>query len=355
MIVPSLRSGGTERVASLLCDEWMRQGNEVLLCLFDGEEAFFKPQVRQVSLAVPAAVSVSKKFSNFVKRVLRLYKLMRLYKPTHVIAFSEMASFPAIAAAIFSGNISRTIVSVRANPARRSRVARCVTRFFFAFPYRIVGASKGVGDALVELVSTDPERTTAIPNPVSMNRPEVGVAGWGNPSILAVGRMVRPKRFDILVEAFARVQKDSAGARLRVLGDGEEHSKLVEQVATLGLNEKIEFPGTTRVVADHLVACDIFVLSSESEGWPNALAEALCVGCAVVATDCPFGPNEMIVDGESGLLVPVNDPAALAAAISRLITDPELRQRLSRGALERAKLWTLESTARRWLDLKQDF
>jgi len=127
----------------------------------------------------------------------------------------------------------------------------------------------------------------------------------------------------------------------------------LELIKQLGLEKRVHLPGSSRNVVGHLAACDIFVLSSESEGWPNALAEALGAGCAVVSTDCPFGPSEMIVDGESGVLVPINDPQALADAISRIAADKQICEKLARGAMERSKLWTLAATAQRWLDLKK--
>ena len=168
------------------------------------------------------------------------------------------------------------------------------------------------------------------------------------PLILAAGRLAPEKGFDLLVEAFAEVARTNLQWRLEIVGDGPERSALRAQVAALGLDARVSLPGRVTDVAARMRTAGLFVLSSRHEAYPMVLCEALAAGAAIVATDCPVGPRELIDDGRNGVLVPTESPMGLAQAMSELINDPARRQQLGTAARAGASRLALEAVMADW-------
>jgi glycogen(starch) synthase len=173
--------------------------------------------------------------------------------------------------------------------------------------------------------------------------------------LLVVGRLVRQKGVDLILEAMARTP---VPLDLTVVGDGGVRPALEAQVAALGLGERVRFAGWLERTAlpDAYRAADLFVFPSRDEGMPNVVLEAMASGLPVAATDIA-GNRDLVVDGETGFLLPVDDVAALAAALERLAADPDLRRRM--GAAGRARVverfsWAAVATAYRALALGVD-
>ena len=155
------------------------------------------------------------------------------------------------------------------------------------------------------------------------------------PLILAAGRLVPEKDFDTLLRAFGLVRARQP-ARLLVLGEGPLRPTLERTARELGIEEDVQLPGFDENPFRFMSRCEVFVLSSAFEGLPGVLIQAMACGAAVVATDCPTGPSEIVSPGDDGILVPVGDPQAMAASIVDLLEDPERRRRLGDRAREAA-------------------
>jgi glycosyltransferase involved in cell wall biosynthesis len=153
-------------------------------------------------------------------------------------------------------------------------------------------------------------------------------------TLLSVGRLRAPKDFLTLVRAVALLEPGSV--RLRIAGDGPDRAALAGEIEHLGLGEMVELLGTRTDVAELLAAAHVFVLSSDSEGLPMSVLEAMAAGVPVVAT-AVGGIPELVADGETGRLVPPRDPAALAAALAAVSADPELRERMGDDGRARAE------------------
>jgi glycosyltransferase involved in cell wall biosynthesis len=166
---------------------------------------------------------------------------------------------------------------------------------------------------------------------------------------VAVGRLGREKGFDLLLEAYARSGLPKAGWQLVILGDGPERDMLQRRIEQLGLQGSVLMPGVVKNPEQWLQHAELFVLSSRFEGFPNALLEAMQCGLPVAAFDCPSGPGEIVRHEQTGLLVPAGDVDALAAAITRLANDADLRQRLgSAAAIDVASRFSLQQIASMW-------
>ncbi len=141
------------------------------------------------------------------------------------------------------------------------------------------------------------------------------------PVILAAGRLTPQKGFDTLLHAFALARRERR-LRLLILGEGEQRASLQSLADTLGIAGDVALPGFDANPFASMRAASLFVLSSRYEGLPGTLIQAMACGTRVVATDCPSGPREILEAGRWGRLVPVGDPAALAAAIGAALDDP---------------------------------
>lgn len=155
----------------------------------------------------------------------------------------------------------------------------------------------------------------------------------GAPLVLTVARLSHEKGLDTLIDAWVEVVARRPDARLVVVGDGPDRGQLQSRIRDAGLSETILLAGFLPDVWPALLAADVFCLPSNSEGMPNALLEAMAAGRPIVATDVGGNP-EAIEHLTSGLLVPSNDPRALADGLVQLIEDRELAERLGRAALE---------------------
>ncbi len=187
-----------------------------------------------------------------------------------------------------------------------------------------------------------------IPNPVL--RPRSGDVP-PEPLVVGIGRLVPQKGFDVLVRAFADAAPRLPGWQLLIAGEGPERQSLQSLAHELGVADRVALPGVVRDNDGLLRRASIFVLASRFEGFPNALAEAMASGRAVVATDCPTGPRELTRDGTAGLLVPVDNVAAMSGALQRLGHDGELRRRLGEAAVAAVAPYDVGEVLEKWQEL----
>jgi glycosyltransferase involved in cell wall biosynthesis len=168
----------------------------------------------------------------------------------------------------------------------------------------------------------------------------------GPPVVVAAGRLEGQKNFPLLLEAFARLRRERP-ARLLILGEGRKRAPLEEQARALGIEDDLALPGFIDNPYAAFSRAALFVLSSDHEGLPAVLIQALACGCPVVSTDCPHGPAEILDHGRYGELVPVRDAPALAAAMARTLDHPLPAQTLRARGGE----FSLASSVNRYLEL----
>jgi glycosyltransferase involved in cell wall biosynthesis len=191
----------------------------------------------------------------------------------------------------------------------------------------------------------DAQHTVVIRNAIDVQRAPRAKPDEGTPRIVFVGRLKYPKDGETLLRAAAALgDRDYV---LEIVGDGPDR----EQLESLPHDERVRFAGERDDVPQLLAASSVFVLSSRSEGLPISVLEAMAAGLPVVASDVG-GLREQVVDGETGLLVPAGDAAALADALARLIDDPSLRRTMGDASRARAEaLFDLPAFHRAHLEL----
>lgn len=354
VIIPSLHRGGAERVVSLLCREWVLD-HEVILALFDASAPAYEVSARIIDLRAPSAPGIWHKLINPILRTKRLIRLIRREQPDRILSFMESANFPTVLAAKMCGRSRDLTVSVRNDPRSFPWVHRCLMPPLYRSAHRVVAVSDGVAHRLQQM-GIAKQKLAVIRNPVDtamLQRlaaaPLLTAASGTESFILGVGRLDRQKGFDRLIDAFVQLA-NLPNIKLFILGEGPERPYLERQVATLGLESRVFLPGAVNNPFPFFRRALCLVLSSRYEGCPNVLLEAMALRCPVIAFDCDFGPSEIIIDGDNGLLVEEGDVAGLASAIARLSENVLLRERMAAsGALTIRALLANNATST-WLN-----
>lgn len=190
-------------------------------------------------------------------------------------------------------------------------------------------------------------RILCIPNGVPL--PEVEPSTLDSKTIVAAGRLIRIKRYDRLLDAFAKVVAQYPDWTLRIYGRGGARASLRRQIDEMGLNDSAMLMGPAAPIETEWAKGAIAAVASDRESFGMTIVEAMHCGAPVVATDCPFGPAEIISHGSTGLLVPLDGGVdAFAQALSRLVADEEGRLAMGRAARSAAGAWAPEVIAHRY-------
>lgn len=351
LLISSLGAGGAERAMSELATFLAANAWDVTLATFDGADAVdFYPlatHVRRVRLARSGPTrSLFAKLAGNAGRVRALRSLIRREQPDVVLSFMETTNVLCLLATV--GLRVPVVVAERIDPSMHLEVPRpwrTARRFLYRRAAAVVAQTEAAADWLRQHCGT---RVDVIPNALrqlpSPTTPREHL-------VLAVGRMQPQKGFDLLLDAFAQIHTRYPGWRLAIVGDGGQRAALQARASRLGLSDHIEWPGRSNEVEAWYARASVVAVPSRYEGFPNVLLEAMAMGAAVVAADCRSGPREMVVPGENGLLVPVDDRAALAAALEQLVTDAALRERLGAAAAEVRSRFGAEKILPLWMAL----
>jgi len=277
-----------------------------------------------------------------------LARLIRSRKPDAILSTMVDANVAVYLAAKLAGTDAPIILRETNSHRARSDLG-FVRRQLAGYAYRrgdqVIALSEGVRGELIEDMGLVSDRIVTIPNPVGVSAiaraaqqardgaPPSGMVP-GRPHIVAVGRLHRQKGIDILFDAFAKQQSD---ARLIVLGEGPERATLEAQAQRLGISERVFMPGFVADVNAYLAHSDLFVLSSRWEGFGHVIVEAMAAGLPVIATNCPYGPADILRHNETGWLVPPEDANALATAMSYALGERADARRVAAAGAKAAE------------------
>ena len=244
-------------------------------------------------------------------------------------------------------------VHVFRKPARRFAFALLGRGYRYADAF--VAPSSRIYHQLRNLARSDEIPVRIIPNAVKVKQicalaEEAIPASHERPLIVAVGRLIPEKGFDLLLKAFVRVIEAFPRAKLVILGDGILKGYLQALTKELGLEGAVSFPGFTLNPYPWMKRADVVVVPSRWETFGNVVVEAMALGVPVIATRSG-GPEDVVEDGEDGILIPVNDVEALAQTLISLLADEERRRRISRRAIEKARRFSPEMVAEEYLAL----
>ncbi len=345
-VLAGLGAGGAEKVVNLLAHHRDRCGDEVhVIAVNAPDERSFFPYDDSIGVDALAQAPRLLRAGATAFRLIELNRRLAAIKPDLIISFLTKVNVITGLAAI--GLNAPTIMSERNNFKAQS-----MSPFWrWMAPYTARRATSLVmqtADARNSLPEHLRRRASVIPNPVVV--PPAGKRGsdMKGARFVAVGRLDKQKGFDMLLTAFASVAQKIPDASLVIHGEGPERGALEQQAGALGISRRVQLPGVTNSPGEWVSPGDVFVLSSRFEGFPNVLLEALMGGMATVAFDCPWGPGEILENGETGLLVPEQNLDALGAAMMRVATDPALRQKLVFSGQASVKRYSAPVVAAKW-------
>ncbi|MBR0164489.1 MAG: glycosyltransferase [Lachnospiraceae bacterium] len=193
------------------------------------------------------------------------------------------------------------------------------------------------------------ERTTILRNSIDASFIKPRYEGEREKTIVSVGRLDQNKNQTLLLKAFARIKDKYRDWKIILYGEGNMKKQLVSLSHALDIHDNVEFAGQVDRIDEAIYTAGVFVLSSNEEGMPNALIEAMAMGLPVISTDCPCGgPKELITDAENGLLVPVGDVARMETALVRILGNPGFARTLGTGAAQIQELYHPDTVNAAW-------
>jgi len=347
IVISTLRCGGAERVATTLANGLRARGFDMSVVTLAGAEEPFYPLSEEVRLVALGLLRESRSTLQAVvmnsRRVLALSRALTDLKPDVLIAFMPEANAVAVTAGRIVRRLPcRIVLSERIYPAfhRHLPVWRLARRMTYPLADALVPCAVGMKEWFAKWLP--PEKIVPIQNPVSLeghaadpDAQKLARRMKRQKWLVAMGRLVEQKGYDLLLDAFARIPPEAReGWHLGIIGEGPLANELAHQIDSLGLRDQAQLLGRFSNPMPLLKAARAYVLSSRLEGFPNALTEAMACGLPAVAFDCLTGPGEIIRDGVDGLLVPAEDVGALSEALSRIMQDDGLRDRLAARAPE---------------------
>jgi len=361
-IIPSLVFGGAERVLIHLINHLNKEKYSICLVLFEDildykEDLHFSGEI----------VCLDKKSRwDFFKLIFQLRMTLKTYQPEVVISFLHYANIVTVMASLFSKRKFKLILCERSYPpeylpkVRLGYLKKWLMRFTYRKADKILTVSKSIARVLEKDFNIKPERIKTIYNPVVLEeiqakcQKEIKHRFFEDERaqiILSVGRLVEAKRFDRLLRTFSLVRKKQDRIYLIILGEGELREELENLSSELKVDRWTDFVGFQSNPYAWMYKADIFVLSSDYEGFPNVILEAMACGTPVISTDCPSGPNEIIVNGQNGILVPTEDEKALAEATLKLLTNDNLKKSFSEEGKKKAETLRIEKILQQYEEL----
>jgi glycosyltransferase involved in cell wall biosynthesis len=241
--------------------------------------------------------------------------------------------------------------------AEQPRWHRWLSGWLYRRLPRLVFVSQGSRQTLRQLQPLHESTLSVVYNPVDVAGIEVkqleALPAWAGfmtqePTVVAAGRLVRQKGFDLLIRAHAALRGRGVAHQLVIVGEGELRASLEALIAELGVQDSVHLPGYLPNPYPVMRQATVFALSSRWEGLAGVVIEAMACGAAVVAFDCPSGPSEILEGGRYGLLVPPEDAEALSEALGRVLSDAELRRELSEHSRRRAQDFAPRVTVPQW-------
>lgn len=338
-VVSSLRMGGAERVMAWLLSGLATRGNHAVLITSEtAADDFYlvDPLVHRRSLHDEENPGFS-----------GLRRTLAQESPDVVVSFLPRGNVATIAACRPLG--IPVVVGERTDPRREPLPlsTKAARRALYPFASAVVvqtSALKGWARR-----AAPRSEVAVIPNPMVV--PSGLEFPWPRKrTVVGVGRLEPLKRFDWLISAFA-ASPNRDNFELRIVGDGPERTNMEQRISDYRLDDRATLVGAVSNIWEELAQAQIFVLSSEFEGFPNALMEAMAAGCAVVSVDCPCGPSDLIQHRKNGLLVPSDSPEGYRTAVSELMSDPTLCEQLGTEAQKVTETYAPHRILNRWEDL----
>lgn len=325
-LIPRMCGGGAERVVANLANEFAKRGESVVIYTPTDCRSFYK--------LAPLVKVIGENYSVSHKKAIRRLKLMingtrfwlayknRINSESPDVIISFLTEMNLIALTHKYKNC-RLIVSERNDPTAYGRMIQWVIKHLYAKADYLVCQSKTVARYF------NCDNTVVIQNPIDTVHIPKFYIGERRKVIASIGRLTSQKNFTILIDAFSMLSGRFNEYTLEIYGEGPLEKQLAKQIMSLGLTGRVKLLGAKKDVLKFIADVEIFVMSSDYEGFPNALVEAMAIGLPVICTDFFSGTARELISEKNGVLVAVGDSRAIAEAMENMLSNPEKMKRMS--------------------------
>lgn len=348
LYISSMRKGGAERVIANLAQYLDEKGYHVVLVTTHKVEIEYEvPETVKRILSEPDECELQGgRIRNFLTRFRKLRRIWKEEKPDVIVSFIGKNNIMAILTSLGMG--IPVAVSVRGEPGEEyyNGLLRFLARNLFRLADGIILQTKRCMEFFPQGVR---KKAIILKNPVNPVFFREPYRDEREKTIVAVGRVDENKNHEMLIRAFAGIADEFPEYRLIIYGDGDKRSDLLKLTRELKLEDRISLPGNIDNVADAIYKTRVFVLSSNTEGMPNTLIEAMISGLTVVSTDCPCGgPAELIVHGVNGLLSPVKDVNAMKENLQYVLNDLHRADEMAHEASKTSDIYDVNKVYLEW-------
>lgn len=344
--VGSLHGGGAERVVSVWANQMAERGYNVAILVFarSKDEYTLSDKVSVYSCADSLEDYLA---LSYFKRFVFYRQVLKTYSPNYIIPFLRTTRMWMFFSSI--GLSIKRIETIRINPWVEEKsinfVSRIINRLIFRLAYKIIIQAREQRDWLAK---NDRMKAVLIPNPLqekymqldNVSRKEVVT------NFISVGRLHPQKNYPMLIQGFAKVAQRFPHLKLYIWGSGPTRyvEELENQIQACLMSDNIFLMGRSYEIENEYLRSDVFVMTSDYEGSPNALIEAMASGLVCVSTDCKTGPKELIDSEINGFLIPVGSEAGLSEVLQNILTM-SVDDRLKIGRQAREKVLNVHSVA----------
>ena len=351
-LINDLNAGGAERAAVSLANYFAEHGTDTEIITFKECESFYPLSDKVTHCAVnfdkiPVALSL-KRFTGAIKRMFTLRSFIKSRELDILIGMSYYMTWYTVFATVFTK--TKSVGTERSNPYKykATKFNTVMRKLFYRFCDGYVFQTKKASQFFTgNLKNTD----IVIPNAI-FNETVYELEPPENREkiISAVGRLIPLKRFDILIDAFSLVADKLPEYKLIIFGEGELRNELESKIKSLSLEDRVFLPGNNPEAVRFINRTSMFVLSSDLEGMPNALMEAIAMGIPSISTRCDMGPEELIENRVNGILTQVGNSEEIAQAMLEIANNPDFARKLSENGRKLIKTHSIEEISRQWLD-----
>ena len=351
-VTSTLTSGGSERVMSLLANEFVKRNYLVTIICFNKHVVFYP-----VSNSVKVVFAEDEVGGNSLfRKCVWLRKYVKDVGPDVVIPFMEAVYCVTLFSLI--GLSVPVISSERIDPRKSPFFRNVLRRIFLPMTTHLVVQTQDIKNFYPSFIR---KKTSIIYNPVreevfsfqnSVQSMEQEIKERKQNRIISIGKLYPQKNQKMMIRAFAKIADNFPDWQLVIYGEGPLRDSLELLVESLNLNGKVLLLGRTEHVVDELKKSKIFCFSSDFEGMSNAMIEAICAGLPIVTTNVS-GVSELVEDGKSGYVVPCGDVEQLAQALQKVMVNNALQKEMAECNLKKADMFKLDNIVNQWEQLIQ--
>ena len=345
--ISQLSKGGAERVVVNLAN-YLSQTNDVTIVVFRKGTVQYDVNDKVKTIELDKVDTENHKIIRNIKRIIKLNSVLKKEKYDVTLSFLPKPSYMMLFLKLFRKN--KVIVSVRNDPRieYKSFISRALMKWLYPRADGFVFQTEDARNYFSEEIK---EKSVVIANSLNKDFIVDSFSKKRTNAIVTVGRLAKQKNHKLLIDAFEKFNKEVSNCKLIIYGDGSDRSNLQEYINSKNLQNKVFLAGQISDVKKKIYDARMFVLSSDYEGMPNALMEALAMGIPCISTNCPCGgPKMLITNNFNGFLVSVNDSDLLCKSMLRLYNNQELQNKFSQNSIARMKKYNPNIINKKWLD-----